>query len=158
MAAHRSRTYRFRTEFNAPLPFVYRWCTDYQPTDARLEHETFQRKILHRSRRKVVYEDLGETPAGWWWRRHVVTLQPPNRWYSESVGNYRDFRLEYELRELPGGRTEFRFRGRRVPSVLASPNPSPRAYGREMAATWRHFGRQLEREYRRSLRGRRRSR
>ena len=27
--------YRMRTTINAPLDFVYRWCTDYRSDDAR---------------------------------------------------------------------------------------------------------------------------
>ena len=157
MVARRSRTYRFRTTFRAPLPFVFRWCTDYRPDDGRLEHETFERRVLSRTPRQVVYEDLDRMPNGWSWRRHVVTLRPPNRWWSDSVGNYRDFRLEYELRELPGDRTEMRFVGRRAPAILGSPNPPVREFVRSMETSWRHFGKQLERDYRRTLRGRRRS-
>jgi hypothetical protein len=158
MVARRSRTYRFRAVFHAPLPFVFRWCTDYRTDDARLEHESFERRILQRTSRRVIYEDLERTRNGWSWRRHVVTLRPPDRWWSDSVGNYRDFHLEYELRELPGGRTEMRFRGRRVPAVLASPNPPVREFVRSMENSWRHFGVELERDYRRSRRTRRRAR
>jgi hypothetical protein len=158
MVARRFKTYRYRIAFSAPLPFVFRWCTDYQPSDARLGHESYERKILERSRRRVVYEDVEETPGGWSWRRHVVTLSPPDRWRSESVGNYRDFRLEYELRELPNGKTELRFRGRRCPALLASRNPTSREFGKTMDVTWKFFRRALERDYQRSVRGGRKPR
>jgi hypothetical protein len=151
MTPRRPRTYRYRTTFDAPLPFVFRWCTDYSPTDPKLEHEAFERRIIERTSKRIVYEDLEQLPKGWSWRRHLVTLRPPNRWSSESVGNYRDFHLEYELRALPGGRTEMRFRGRRVPAVLGGPNPSVRAFGESMETSWRYFRKDLEREYRRSL-------
>jgi hypothetical protein len=150
MVAHRVTTYRYRIAFNAPLPFVFRWCTDYQPSDARLEHESFHRRILERGRRRVVYEDLEEVAGGWSWRRHVVTLDPPNHWHSKSVGNYRDIELDYALRELPGGRTELRFLGHRRPAVLGGANPTVREFGRSMDASWRLFRKELERDYLRS--------
>lgn len=152
MARGSPKTYRFRVTFNAPLPFVFRWCTDYQPSDPRLEGESFRRRVLKRTARTVVYEDLEEASGGWAWRRHVVSLRPPNRWHSDSVGNYRDFVLDYELRELRGGGTELRFVGRRRPAVLGGPNPSSREFGRSMDATWKRFRRQLESDYRRSAR------
>jgi hypothetical protein len=152
MVAHRVTTYRYRIAFNAPLPFVFRWCTDYQPSDALLEHESFRRKILERGRRRVVYEDLEEVAGGWSWRRHVVALDPPNHWHSESIGNYRDIELDYVLRELPGGRTEMRFLGRRRPAVLGGANPTVREFGRSMDVSWRLFRKQLERDYLRSRR------
>jgi hypothetical protein len=158
MVVHRTTTYRYRIAFNAPLPFVFRWCTDYQPSDARLEHESFRRKILERSRRKVVYEDIEEIAGGWSWRRHVVTLGPPNRWHSESIGNYRDIELDYVLRELPGGRTEMKFLGRRRPVLLGGANPTAQEFGKSMEASWHLFRKHLERDYRRSLRGPRKPR
>lgn len=151
MAARRSQEYRFRTAFHAPLPFVFRWCTDYQPSDARLENEGFERRIVERGPRRVIFEDIEETPQGWTWRRHVVTLRPPDRWHSDSVGNYRDFQLDYRLRPLRDGRTELTFRGRRRPAILASKNPTVEEFRRSMDASWRHFRRHLENDYRRSL-------
>jgi len=156
--APRARTsYRFRVTFNAPLSFVFRWCTDYRAVDPSLEGEKYQRRVLERTRRKVVYEDLEELPGGWSWARHVVTLDPPDHWRSASVGNRRDFLLDYWLRRLPGGRTEMRFLGRRRATPLGGTNPSQRAFAASMASTWRRFGRELEREYRRSRAGRSRS-
>ncbi len=153
-----SRTYRYRITFRAPLPFVYRWCTDYQSADPKLEGEEYERRILRRSRGTVVYEDLQPTPRGWVWARHVVTLRPPNHWHSDSVGNYRNYRLEYDLRRLPDGSTELRFRGTRTPTSLSSKNPTAREFQQSMDAGWVRFRRHLEREYRASRPSARRAR
>ena len=152
MAAPRPKTYRYRITFTAPLPFVFRWCTDYRATDARLERASFRRKVLERTRQRVVYEDLEETSDGWAWRRHVVTLHPPNRWHSDSVGNRRTIQLDYTLRERPHGRTEMIFAARRWPALLGGPNPSSREFGRDMESSWQRFRQHLEAEYRRSTR------
>lgn len=148
-------TYRYAITFDAPVSFVFRWCTDYSDKDAQLEGETYQRKVLKRSRHRVVYEDVQEGPDGWFWARHDVALDPPNHWHSESVGNYRDYSLDYRLRALPDGRTEMRFVGKRQPALLGGPNPTARAFARSMDTGWQKFRRQLEKEYRASL-GRRR--
>jgi hypothetical protein len=141
-----------RKEFRAPLDFVYEWCTDYSPDDASLEKEAFQRRVLRRTKKEVVYEDLDSTPDGWHWARWSVRLHPPDRWHAESVGNYRAWSVEYRLRALPNGRTEFHFKGRRTPAVLARSGPSRADVRANLLQVWKRFGRALESEYRKQRR------
>jgi hypothetical protein len=150
-SARRPRTYEIRTRFRAPLRFVYRWCTDYTPGDAQLEHESYERRVLSKTRGRVVYEDLDRLADGWAWRRTTVTLRPPSGWHADSVGNRRTFRLDYRLRELRTGGTELWLRGIRRPTEIGAPNPPPAEMERELRRMWRDFGRALERDYRASL-------
>jgi hypothetical protein len=149
--ARTSRIYEIRTLFRAPLAYVYRWCTDYAPGDARLEKDDYTRKILTRNARSVVYEDLSETSKGWMWSHQVVTLRPPNRWHAEATGSHRHWSLDYELRELPDGGTELHLRGVRTPTQLGK-NPPKVRLERELQAMWANFGQALERDYRKSRR------
>jgi hypothetical protein len=148
--------YEIRTTFRAPLPFAYRWCTDYTAEDRKLEGNPGRRQILSRGRRTVVYEDLNDTPHGWMWSRQTVTLRPPDRWDATAVGNYRTWDLQYSLRRLDERRTEFRMRGERRATPLGGRNPSKSALEHELRVMWRNLGRNLEKDYRRSLRGHRR--
>jgi len=143
-------TYEVRAKFRAPLDFVYQWCTDYTPQDARYEQEKYQRRILRRNSREVIYEDLEETKQGWFWSRHVVRLHPPNRWHSDSVGSHRAFALDYKLTKLPGNRTQLTLKARRRPYGIGGKNPSKSQWERSVARSWRIFGRVLERDYDRS--------
>ena len=140
--------YELRFTFRAPLDFVYRWCTDYSERDPQLEGMPFRRKIVRRTRRQVIYEDLDEMPSGWVWRRGIVTLRPPNHWTARSIGSHRVWSLDYRLRTLPDGRTELRWRGRRRATEIGGSNPSSAAMRREMRTMWDRYGRALEREYR----------
>lgn len=142
--------YEVRCEFRAPLEFVYRWCTDYTPEDAKYESENYQRRILRRSSREVVYEDLEETPQGWVWSRHVVRLQPPSHWHSDSVGSHRSISLDYRLSRLPGGRTQLVLTARRRPTVLGGKNPAKSQWERSVRRTWAGFARALERDFRKA--------
>jgi hypothetical protein len=142
--------YEVRCEFRAPLEFVYRWCTDYTPQDARYEAEQYERRILLRSRRKVVYEDLEDTPEGWVWSRHVVRLAPPNRWHSDSVGSHRSYSLDYRLYRLPAGRTRLVLTARRRPTSIGGKNPSKSAWERSVGEAWHRFSRALERDFRKA--------
>jgi hypothetical protein len=142
--------YRFSLEFEAPLEFVYRWCTDYGPEDGRLEGEEYQGRVVRRARREVVYEDLSETKAGWRRARHVVRLSPPDRWHSDSVGSHRAVSLDYELSSLPGNRTRMIMKARRRPYGIGGKNPTRVAWEREARKGWEHLARALERDYRKA--------
>jgi hypothetical protein len=139
--------YHVTAVFRAPLPYVFEWCTDFQSDDARLEQEGFERKILERTSRRIVYEDLEWAHDGWHWAQYVVTLSPPNRWHAESVGNYRDATLDYVLTEMPRGRTrlDLTWRRRRGPKG-ARVLPKQRME-RDSARAWRSFARALEHDY-----------
>ena len=144
------RELHVRAEFRAPLRYVFDWCTDYDPGDARRENEEYDRRILERTRRRVVFEDLSDTPSGWQWTRHVVTLHPPNRWHSESIGTHRHASLDYVLTPLSEDRTRLDLRWHRRPTALAGTQRSPAAIERGSTAAWRTLARSLERDYRRS--------
>ena len=143
-------TYEVRCEFDAPLEFVFRWCTDYTPQDAMYESEEYERRILRHSRREVVYEDLEDTSEGWVWSRHVVRLSPPSRWHSESVGSHRSISLDYRLLPLPGGRTRMVLGARRRPTSIGGKNPSKSQWERSVSRSWASFRRALERDYRKT--------
>jgi hypothetical protein len=144
-----SRLYEIRSRFRAPLPFVFQWCTDYTPNDPQLEKEKFTRRVLERSSRRAVYEDLFETPKGWMWSHQEVTLRPPNRWHAEAAGSHRTWSLDYELRELPGGETELYLRGERRATALGR-NPPKARLERELRTSWANYAKALERDYRAS--------
>ena len=148
--------YEIRRVFDAPLPFAYAWCTDYTPADRKLEGDPGSRQIIRKRGRTVVYEDLNDTPNGWMWSRQTVTLHPPNGWHAVAVGNYRTWNLDYSLRELPNGRTEFTMRGKRRATPLGVRNPPKRVLEHELRVMWNNLGRALEKDYRRQLRRKRR--
>ncbi len=140
--------YEIKRTFRAPLGFAYAWCTDYTKADRKLQGDPGSRQIIRKTSRTVVYEDLNETPHGWMWSRQIVTLRPPNRWHAGAVGNYRTWNLDYSLRELPDGRTEFTMRGRRRATPLGVKNPPKAVLEKELQTMWRNLGRALERDYR----------
>ncbi len=141
-------------EFDVPPSFAYKWCTDFQPDDSALAGEHFERTILQRSRYEVLYEDLWWERDGWFWRRNRVTLHPPDRWHAASVGNFRDSTLDYQLTELPGGRTRFDLRLRRRPARGRGKQIARAALEAELRWRWRRYAREMSRDYRRSKRSR----
>ena len=149
-----SPEYRILVTFRVPLDFAFAWCTDYTPQDASLEGEAYERKIVERTRRRVVFEDLEESAFGWIWGRDIVTLLPPNRWHMDGAGNRRDVTADYVLTRLPDGRTLLDLRWRRRPRVPEAKSLTKAQREAEARIAWKRFGAAMERDYRRSRRGR----
>lgn len=150
--------YLVRATFRAPLEFVYGWCTDYTANDSSLSKEGYIRRILRRSPRTVVLEDLYDTREGWTWLRRVIRLTPPDRWYADSIGSDRAISVGYRLSTLPGGRTQLTIRARRRPYGVGTKNPAKSTWERSITANWTRFGRALERDYERTRSRRNRKR
>jgi hypothetical protein len=146
--------YEIRPAFRAPLPYVYQWLTDYSSKDPDLEKANYQRKVIKRSRRGAVLEDLTDTKDGWEWYRSTVTFHPPNRWHAELRGNVPDWSVDYRLTPLGPDRTlltiRWHIRSRRgIPHPRIPPKA---ATERMMRHIWKHFAKALDREYRQSNR------
>lgn len=155
MARSSRATYEFRHPFRAPLGYVYAWCTDYSIDDPRLAREEYTRRLLGRTARRVIFEDLEDQPDGWHWSHDVITLRPPNRWHADVTGSHRHWKIDYALRELPRGGCELHFHGRRTVTALGGTNPSQREMLAELRTLWGNYAAALERDFRSS--GRRRT-
>jgi hypothetical protein len=77
-------------------------------------------------------------------------LLPPDRWHSESIGSHREYSLDYQLKELPGDRTQLTLRARRRPYGVGRKNPSRAAWGADVQKAWLEFGRVLEQDCKKS--------
>jgi hypothetical protein len=142
--------YVVRQRFHAPLKFVFDWCTDYSAKDASLEGERYTRRVILRETRRVVYEDLEESPDGWFWSRQVVTLRRPRGWHMESLGNRRNVVADYALTQVSPGVVELELRWRRRRSLMEFEKRPKSRSEREGRRGWKNFARALERDYRAS--------
>lgn len=154
MAGWSRTSFHISTVLRVPLAFAFRWCTDFRPDDGRREGSPYERRILERTPRRVVFEDLESTSSGWEWTHHTVSLRPPNRWHSDGVGNYRDVRIDYELTRLAPERTRIDLTWKRRWTGLAGKEPSKRSVEVGTLRAWRHFAKSIEADYRRSRRRR----
>lgn len=76
---------------NAPLDFVYPWCTDFRNDDPNMTGNKNTRRILEKTEERVVYTvDYRDRKSKG--RVSVVTLKPPNAWHLDTAGNEQDMR------------------------------------------------------------------
>jgi hypothetical protein len=144
--------YRIQLDFRAPVDFVYHWCTDYRIDDAGRQGERYERRILSRSTRRVVFEDLWWEPDGWRWRRHDVRLFPPDHWRTSSIGNEREAQNDYHLIQLDDRSTRLKITIRRRPGMRQPLQVPKRVLERNLRKEWAGFARALEADFGRELR------
>jgi hypothetical protein len=122
-----ARDYRFSKLVRAPLPFVFRWCTDYRDDDDRLTDSIYhyQAKIVLREPSRIVrLISVPGTDRNRSTDVEIITLRPPNRWHlakfsvsDDQIGNYLltsrgprltlleiRFRQKWKIRRLPDRR------------------------------------------------------
>jgi len=139
-----------KTDFKAPLSFVFSWCTDFSTSDPKLEKEKYARRIIEKTRSRIVFEDLQDMKDGWSWQRATVTLIPPDRWHMDNIGNRRDVTADYVLSRLPRDQTELDLRWKVRPKTAAVAKITKNERERSVEDMWRKFAEVLERDYRRT--------
>jgi hypothetical protein len=154
----RGPEYHATVVFHAPLAFSFDWCTDFRETDAPLEGEEYERRVLRRTSSQVVYEDLQSMDDGWHWARVDVRLARPNGWRMHSIGNYRSVRAEYRLTRISDDRTRFDLWLKRESGPLEGAKLTKAQRERSLTASWRRFAKALESDYAKSHRKRKKSR
>ena len=91
---------------NAPIRFVYAWCTDYRESDPKITGSKSKRKILIKTKSRTVYlvtyRNHGQAMTG----VNVVTFYPPKAWHLDFVGDEDDETGDYVL--TPHGRNKTR--------------------------------------------------
>lgn len=69
---------------DAPLGFVYGWCTDFREDDSRITRSKSGRKILEKTKKRVIYvsREKKMRAVG---SASIVMLHPPDSWHVDSI-------------------------------------------------------------------------
>jgi len=143
-------TVRVSKVVNAPLRYVYDWCTDYRADDWRLQSEDRVKpkfRVLRISPHRVVRIRLG--PSG----SHdpliavdVVRLDPPADWHTDQIDERDRMALDYHLVRLGPRKTRLELY---VTERWVTPDfPTRRELRRRVSETWDRFSAALEERYR----------
>ena len=104
-ATHRGRISKI---IDAPLPYVYDWCTDFRPDDATLGGSRSTHQVIRVSPRRLVRVKVakngGDDPR---MTVEVVRLSPPNAWHKDAIGEKDLHAMDYTLTARGPNKTRF---------------------------------------------------
>jgi hypothetical protein len=141
-----SHIVRVSKVINAPLSFVFKWCTDYREDDNKITGSRNCRKILQRTKRRVVYVTTyfpksGRAKMG----VNLVTLRPPNSWHLDFVGEEEDEEGDYRLTRLAPRKTRLDMKFSEKYKVPHAPTQVEDM--QQVEAIWDKYVAALERDY-----------
>ena len=147
---HYTKTYNFHISktIHAPLRFVYDWCTDYRETDPKLTGSESKRKILLRTKRRVVYVETYRSRGKSTKAVDVVTLFPPKGWHLDYVSDEDDEVGDYALSSL--GLRKTRIDLTFLEHFKIAHAPSKKRYASMVSQVWDKYVEALQKDYSRS--------
>jgi hypothetical protein len=97
---------RVSKTINAPLRYVYDWCTDYRDDDPQIIDSKRQKKMLEKTKKRAIYVEIYDGADG---KQkvavNIVILKPPNSWHLDFYGEEDYEEGEYKLKSLGRGKT-----------------------------------------------------
>jgi hypothetical protein len=151
MASSYSVHFRFSQHFDFPPERAYRWCTDYDSGDIKLQGNQGLRKIRWVDEDTVLLTDVSISSKGTVSRRKLVRLFPERLSWTNtrisSEGRHSQFLYEI-VAEKGGSRLDFTgsqiFEGRRPSSVKLEAMAGDLA--KEDSAVWRNLARAMAKD------------
>ena len=143
-------TVRVSKVVNAPLRYVYDWCTDYRADDGRLQREGRIKpafRVLRISPHRVVRVRLA--PNGThdpYIAVDVVRLDPPADWHTDQIDERDRMALDYHLVRLAPKKTRLELYV--TERWVTRDYPTPRELRQQVSRTWDRFVAALEERYR----------
>lgn len=134
----------------APLSYVYDWCTDFRESDPKLTGSKNKRRILLRTRNRVVYVSQYVRQGQLRNAVNVVTLYPNKAWHLDYHGDEDDEVGEYRLVKLSRKRTRLNMTFKETYKIRSP--PSKASDTRLTNEVWDKYVAALEKEYARSHR------
>ena len=143
------KTHSFRVSriVNAPIRFVYAWCTDYRASDPKITGSKSKRKILMKTKDRVVYAATYRSHGTLMGGVNVVTLHPPNAWHLDFIGDEDDETGDYILTSRGRNKTRLdmvfteRYKIRNSPSRVQDVKSVHEVWDKYVAALERDYAR-----------------
>jgi hypothetical protein len=104
MARPINQKYKVSETFNAPIEYVFAWCTDFREDDAKYTGSKAVRKILEKSPERVIWRVRYKEGKGFEEGVRAVWLSPPKSWRLDTCGDGREVG-EYKLKALGKSKT-----------------------------------------------------
>jgi hypothetical protein len=143
-------TIRVSRVVDAPLRYVYDWCTDYRPDDWRLGREGARKptyRVLRVSPRRVIRVRLAPNgPKEPDIAVDLVRLDPPSDWHTDQIDETDRMAIDYHLVKLGPKKTRLELL---VTERWVTPDfPTRTELRRRVSATWERLSTAIEDRYR----------
>jgi len=96
--------YKLSETFDAPIDYVFAWCTDFREDDNKLIGSKTERTILEKTPERVVWRVRYKDGKGFAEGVRAVWLTPPNAWHLDTCGDGREVG-DYKLKALGKSKT-----------------------------------------------------
>ncbi len=101
-----TQTGRLSKVVDAPLRYVYDWCTDFRPDDAKLARSEQRHRVVRVSPQRLVRVKVASKGAkNPVMNVEVVRLRPPNAWHKDTIGEEDLDSMDYKLTALGPSKT-----------------------------------------------------
>lgn len=143
----RSHTYHVSKTINAPLRFVFEWCTDFREDDPKITGSKRKRKILQKTEHRVIYTTSYKSGGKRRTAVNVVTLHPPKAWHLDFIGDEDDEVGEYRLTKIGSKRTKLDMTFKEHYKIRNSPTKAQDV--KQTREIWGKYAAALEKDFRR---------
>lgn len=141
--------YHVSIAFNAPIEFVFDWCTDFREDDGKMTGSKAIRHFLERTKERVIwivnYDEAGKPKEG----LRVVWLTRPRSWHLDTCGDHREVG-DYKL--APAGKNKTRLE---MTFQFTYDDPEEvidkDVWENETLEQWQIYSRYLEKDYKASV-------
>ncbi len=142
-----THTGRFSKIVDAPLSYVYDWCTDFRPDDEKFSRSKPKSRVIRVSPRRLVRVRIARhgasDPA---MAVELVRLSPPNAWHKDTIDEKDLDAIDYKLTALSPNRTRISLVI--VERWLISDFPKKADWVRRSSEYWDELVAALEERYR----------
>jgi hypothetical protein len=132
-------------EINAPLSFVYAWCTDFRENDPKLTGQKRRISILERNAQRIIMSVKYTSHGRMMTAARIVTFKPPNAWHLDWIGDEYDETGDYELTSFGVHKTRltvtFKVKNKNRKS------PARSAFLKNINEVWDKYVAALEKDY-----------
>ncbi len=98
---------RVSKKIEAPLSYVFKWCTDFRDNDPEITGSKTLRRILEKTKKRVIYAQVYNDDSGQQrFAVDIVALKPPRYWHLDYFGEEDDETGEYKLTSLGKSKTK----------------------------------------------------
>ena len=141
-----TRTHHISKTINAPLLFVYDWCTDYREDDNKITGSNWERTVLEKTKKRVIYTIRYKSGRKTRGRASIILLKPPDSWHLAALGDEDDIIGDYKLTTTGKNKTKLDMVFK-VKYKEAAEIPTKVEWERDIGVYWDKYASALEKEY-----------